>query len=175
MLPDRDARTVSLQTRLRAQLIRMALVLSAAALPGASLGACASASTLVIPGTDPLVTVEMRGGLCPAGACDSTVFLDRDGRARSAAKPPNDLGVASAASMSALVAAITTTDFASMRSKPFTGECPVAFDGQELVFTFATPGGSQQLASCEVAIDWGSPLFVAVAAALGQWVPLPTT
>jgi hypothetical protein len=141
----------------------------------AALLGCANQAGITWPGSGPVVTVEARGGLCPAGACNSTVFLDGDGRVHSAAKPPNDLGVASAASMSALVAAITSTDFASMKARKFTGQCPAAFDGQELVFTFGTPGGSQQLASCEVAIDWGSPLFVAVAAALGQWVPLPTT
>ena len=34
---------------------------------------------------------------------------------------------------------------------------------------------TQRIASCEVEIDWGSPLFVALAAALAQWVPMPVT
>ena len=171
----RASRTVSLRMRLRARLIRLILLLSGVALTGASLGACGSAGTNVLPGTGPLVTVEMRGGMCPAGACDSTVFLERDGRAHSAAKPPNDLGVASAASMAALTAAVNATDFTAIKAKAFTGECPVAFDGQELIFEFAAPGGTQRIASCEVDIDWGHPLFVAVAAAMGAWVPLPLT
>lgn len=175
MILSRAPRPLSLRMRLRARLIRLALLLSVTALAGLSVGACTAQGSLAIPGTGPLVTVEMRGGMCPAGACDSTVFLDRDGRAHSAAKPPNDLGMASAESMAALTAAINTTDFATVKARKFTGECPVAFDGQELVFEFATLGGPQRIASCEVAIDWGSPLFVAVAAALGQWVPLPLT
>ena len=77
--------------------------------------------------------------------------------------------------MQALNAAIAATDFAALKAKPFTGECPIAFDGQELIFEFATLAGTQRLASCEVDIDWGHPLFIAVAAALGEWIPLPLT
>jgi hypothetical protein len=132
-------------------------------------------SAITVPGTGPLVTVEMRGGLCPAGACDNAVILDRDGRVHSSAKPPNDLGHADAAAMAALTAAIQATDFTALKSHPFTGECPVNFDGQELIFEFSVGATTQRIASCEVDIDWGSPLFVAVGVALGQWVPLPLT
>jgi hypothetical protein len=140
-----------------------------------TLGACSGATSNVLLGSGPLVTVEMRGGLCQAGPCDATVLLERDGRVHTAAKPPNDLGVASREAMAALTAAIAATDFGAVRAKRFEGECPVNFDGQELVFDFDAPGGLQRIASCEVAIDWGSPLFVAVGAALGEWVPLPMT
>ena len=154
---------------------RLAMLLLLAAL-GPGIGACDSAATgELIPGTGPLVTVQMRGGMCPEGMCDSSVILDRDGRVHSGAKPPNDLGVATAANMSTLSAAIAAADFATLRAKPFTGECPIAFDGQELIFEFATPGGTQRLASCDVDIDWGHPLFVALAASLGEWIPLPLT
>ncbi len=71
--------------------------------------------------------------------------------------------------------AIKLTDFAVLRAHPFTGECPTAFDGQEIVYTFAAPSGTERIASCEVDIDEGLPLFVAVATALGPWVPLPVT
>ncbi len=165
-----------LRARLRARLIRLAMLLSVIALAAASLGACNSATTSeLVPGTGPLVTVQMRGGMCPEGMCDTSVILERDGRVRSAAKPPSDLGVVTPQSMSALHAAIAATDFRALKSKRFTGECPVAFDGQELIFEFATLGGTQRLASCEVDIDWGHPLFIAVASALGEWIPLPLT
>jgi hypothetical protein len=123
----------------------------------------------------PLVTVETRGGMCPAGACDSGVILESDGRVHAAAKPPNDLGQVDAKAMAALTAAIQATDFAAIRSHPFTGECPVAFDGQELIFEFSVGTGTQRIASCEVDIDWGHPLFVALGVAIGPWVPLPVT
>ena len=166
---------ISLRMRLRARLIRLAMLLSILAL-AATLGACNSAATNeLVPGTGPLMTVQMRGGMCQEGACDSSVILERDGRVRSLAKPPNDLGVVIPENMSALNAAIAATDYATLKSKPFTGECPIAFDGQELIFEFATLSGTQRLASCEVEIDWGHPLFIAVATALGEWIPLPLT
>ena len=40
------------------------------------------------------------------------------------------------------------------------------FDGQETVYTFTTPSGTERIASCEVDIDPAHPLFVAVSAAL---------
>jgi hypothetical protein len=146
----------------------LGLLAAALALTGCS-------SALTVPGTGPLLTVSTRGGLCPAGTCDSAVILDRDGWVHAAAKPPNDLGHVDAPAMAALAAAIQSTDFAAIESHPFTGECPVNFDGQELIFEFSVGATTQRIASCEVDIDWGSPLFVALGAALGQWVPLPLT
>lgn len=142
-----------------------------------ALAGCTSATSNVpLPGLGPLVTVQLRGGMCPDGnMCDSTVTLERDGRVHSSAKPPNNLGRVSANAYAALDAAIGSTDFAAMKAKPFTGECPVAFDGQELIFTFAVGSASERIASCETEIDWGSPLFIAVANALGEWIPLPLT
>jgi hypothetical protein len=166
---------ISLRMRIRARLIRLAMLLSVLALAG-TLGGCNSAATNeVVPGTGPLMTVQMRGGMCPEGMCDTSVILERDGRVRGTAQPPSDLGIATPQSMAALNAAMAATDFAALKSKRFTGECPVAFDGQELIFEFATLGGTQRLASCEVDIDWGHPLFIAVANALGEWIPLPLT
>lgn len=134
-----------------------------------------NAATTILPGTGPLVTVTTRGGMCADGPCGGSVVLDRDGRVRSAAKPPNDLGKVPAAAMNTLTAAIAATDFAALKSHPFTGECPVNVDGQELIFEFSPGGGTQRIASCEVDIDWGHPLFVALGVALGQWVAMPTT
>lgn len=123
--------------------------------------------------TGPLVTVETRGGECVNGPCGSTVVIERDGKVHLAAKPPNELGIVPADQLAALDAAIRTTDFAALMSHPFTGECPTAYDGQESIFEFGAPGGPQRIASCETVIDTGSPLFVAVAAALDSFVPLP--
>ena len=83
------------------------------------------------------------------------------------------MGVVSPDLMAALDDAIRATDFAEIFSRPFTGECPTAYDGQELVFEFATPQGVQRIASCSVQVDYESPLFAAVAAAVGDYVTLP--
>ena len=140
-----------------------------------ALAGCNAAVNLPLPGTGPLVTVSTRGGMCPQGACDHSVILDRDGRVHAAAKPPNDLGRVPANVMATLTAAVQATDFAALKSHAFTGQCPVAFDGQELIFEFGVGATTQRIASCEVDIDWGHPLFKAVGVALGQWIPIPLT
>jgi hypothetical protein len=104
-----------------------------------------------------------------------TVILERDGTVHAAAKPPNGLGVVPADQVRTLSTLIATTDFAVIRARPFTGQCPTAFDGQELVFEFSTPGGPQRIATCEVEVDFGLPLFVALSTALGPFIPIPTT
>jgi hypothetical protein len=144
------------------------LVAAAIALAG-----CSSAVSIPLPGAGPLVTVQARGGMCPKAMCDNTVILEGDGRVHSAAKPPNDLGRVTGDAVAALSAAIQVTDFADLKSHLFTGECPIAFDGQELIFEFNVGTTTQRIASCEVDIDWGHPLFVAVGAALGEWIALP--
>jgi hypothetical protein len=134
---------------------------------------CNSAVSVPLPGSGPLVTVSTRGGMCPQGACDHSVILERDGRVHAAAKPPNDLGRVPAAAMATLTGAVQATDYRALKSHPFTGQCPIAFDGQELIFEFGVGAGTQRIASCEVDIDWGHPLFVALGVALAEWVPLP--
>ena len=129
---------------------------------------------VVVPATT-LLTVESRGGECVAGPCGSTIVVDSDGTVRSAAKPPNVLGTIPPAQLAALESAIKLTDFTLLKSRPFVGECPTAFDGQEFIFEFAAPGGLERIATCEVDVDYGLPLFVAVSTALGPFVPLPTT
>jgi hypothetical protein len=156
---------------------RLAVLVAIVATLASGLAACAGSGIgqAIIPDAGPLVTVTMRGGMCPEGMCMNDVILERDGRVHAAAKPPNDLGLVPAPAMATLTNVIGATDFAAIRAKKFTGECPVNFDGQELIFEFGAPGGTQRIASCEVEIDWGHPLFVAVATALGEWIPLPLT
>ncbi len=120
-----------------------------------------------------LVTVETRGGLCADGPCGTTIIVERDGQVHLAAKPPNDLGVVPPAALAALDAAIRSADFAELARHPFSGTCPTAFDGQEIVFEFGAPGGIRRIATCEVDVDLASPLFVAVAAAVAPFVVLP--
>jgi hypothetical protein len=152
------------------------LQVASLAIAVAAVAAACSGGAIPIPiATGPLLTVETRGGECFAAPCGSTISVERDGRVHSAAKPPNDLGQVPPDQLAALDAAIKTTDFAILKGRPFTDECPTAFDGQEFVFEFGAPGGPQRIATCEVEVDYGSPLFVAVSTALGPFVPLPVT
>lgn len=167
------------------------VVLAAALLALASgLAGCSSGTPVPSPTTSPapstvaspvaspeagvLLVVETRGGLCAPGPCGRTIVVDRVGRVHQAAKPPNDLGVVPAIALAALNDAIWTTNFAELASHRFTGVCPTAYDGQEVVFEFATRTGIQRIATCEVEVDFNSPLFVAVSAAVGEFVSLPT-
>jgi hypothetical protein len=125
-----------------------------------ALGACQAIDAPAARG--PLVSAERRGGECPAGPCESLVVIERDGRVHQVKPGSAELGRMGAGRLSALDAAIRTTDFAVLRSRPFTGECPTAFDGQEVIYTFGAPGGPQRVASCEVEIDPANPLFLIV-------------
>lgn len=145
------------------------LLLAAAAL---ALAACVSpapsAPSSLRPSiaAGPLVTVMIHGGLCPDGPCERTTYLDRDGLVRAAEKSPSELGRMDAGALATLRAAIEATDFAELRSHPFRGECPMNYDGQELVLTFATSHGAETLASCTTEIGFDTPLMVALKAAL---------
>ena len=155
--------TPKLLARRAAPLVAILLVVAVAAcareLPGVEPSA--------IPG--PLVTVETRGGECPAGACGSTIAVEWDGRVHSLAPAAAEMGHLPENVRAALDRAVRVADFRRIASRPFTGECPTAFDGQETIYTFTTPTGPVRLASCEVEIDPSDPLFVAVQAAIDQF------
>jgi hypothetical protein len=136
--------------------------------PTASPGPSASA-----PPPGPLVSVETRGGHCVAGTCGSIVVLDSDGRARTAAEPPIELGTVPSEDVTGLVALIEATDFEAIRAHPFTGTCPVAFDGQEVVYEFTTSDGVERIESCVTEVDPQHPLFEAVAGILGSFISQP--
>jgi hypothetical protein len=125
------------------------------------------------PAAGPLVTVEATGGHCLEGICGSVVAIEADGRVHQIEPAEIAIQQVTAESIDVLRTAIGTTDFEAIRSRPFTGDCPTAFDGQELVYTIATPNGSERIASCDVEVDPQAPLFVAIHAILGASVPVP--
>jgi hypothetical protein len=131
-----------------------------------SLFIVAACSALPVEPDGPLVVVSTRGGECPEGMCTSRTVIERDGRVHRTEPDAMDVGRIPADTARALDAAIRSTDFELLRSRPFTGECPVNFDGQELIYEFSAPNGVERLASCEVEIDPAHPLFSAVEAAL---------
>jgi len=114
----------------------------------------------------PLVIVETRGGECPQGPCGSTIAIEPDGRIHATAPERQELGTLSGSALEALVTEIGRTDFAVLKSHPFTGTCPTAYDGQETIYMFNTASGTERIASCEVVVDTAAPLFVAIGAAM---------
>jgi hypothetical protein len=124
----------------------------------------------LVPGAGPLVTVTTRGGDCPDGLCGSITIIERDGRLHMTKPEVAELGTIPTTPLNVLEAAVASTDFAAIRARPFRGECPVNFDGQEEIYEFATPSGTERLESCQVEIDPNHPLFAALTTAM-QTVP----
>ena len=131
--------------------------------PGANLPATPSPDSSAEPkigAHDTLLTIRTEGGMCVNGGCWSEKQIKADGSFTAAdntgAQTTGTLGAATVAELTQQIAA---TDFEQLKAKPFTGTCPVAFDGQEYIYTFQTAGGPQTLASCTVEIDENSPLF----------------
>jgi hypothetical protein len=125
----------------------------------------AIASVLPVP-SGPLVTVTTRGGECVNGPCGSTIVIERDGRVHQVMPQAADLGALPAEALGALDRAVKTTNFDAIRARKFTGECPTAYDGQETVYEFGAPTGTERIASCETEIDPNQPVFAAFTAAL---------
>jgi hypothetical protein len=117
------------------------------------------------------VTVETIGGHCIQGACDSTITIEPDGRAHQVKPEPKELGTVPLEIMQALVVEVQQADFDAIRSQPFTDTCPIAFDGQQFVYTFSIASHSEQIDSCQVVVDPENPLFVAVDAAITSVTP----
>lgn len=149
--------------------------LIAVAVLAAVLSACQSipAVSSIVPGSGPLVSVTLRGGECPDGPCGSTTVIERDGRVHQTAPVAAEMGALTGDLLTALDTAVRTTDFAAIRARPFTGECPVNFDGQETIYEFGAPGGIQRIATCETDVDPNHPLFRAVTAAIFSVVAEP--
>ena len=143
--------------------LRLALLVGALSI----VAACGQLGASLIPDrSGPLVTVTTRGGECFEGPCGSVIAIAQNGQVHALEPAPAELGEVPAEILSALDAQIKTADFATIRAVPFEGECPVNFDGQEIIYEFGAPSGVERLASCETAIDPDHPLFLAVTAAL---------
>ena len=123
------------------------------------------------PADGRLVTVEAHGGRCPEGECRRVFAIESDGLVHQLEPDEAEIHRVSDETIDVYRTALSITDFNALRSRPFTGDCPTAFDGMEIIYTFETPGGTERIASCEVEIDRQAPLFVAVDAILGANVP----
>jgi hypothetical protein len=149
----------------------LVIVLSACSAPSSPSSSAPSSAPPANPSPSavaagPLVTVETQGGECMQGACGGVVVVDTDGHVHTAPPESKQLGVVPEATLQALTTEIEQADFAAIKSRPFTHTCPIAFDGQQLIYTFATPNGDERIDSCQVIVDPAHPLFAAVEAAL---------
>ena len=78
-----------------------------------------------------------------------------------AAKPPNVLGSVSPEQLQTLSTLIATTDFAVIKARPSPASARrLRWPGDRL--PVLDPSGQQRIATCEVEVDFGLPLFVAL-------------
>ena len=123
------------------------------------------------PADGRLVTVEAHGGRCPDGECRTVFVIESDGLVHQLEPVETDVHRVTDETIDVYRAALGITDFDAIRSRPFSGDCPTAFDGMEVIYTFETPAGPERISSCEVEIDREAPIFVAVDAILGATAP----
>lgn len=139
----------------------------AAAQPPTQTGDQPASPAPKIGAQDTILTVRAEGGMCPNGGCWSEKQIKADGSFTSSDfTGATKNGTLDAAKVAELTQQIADTDFAQLKAQPFTGTCPLAFDGQELIYTFQTLSGPETIASCKVGIDETSPLFQNIAGLL---------
>jgi hypothetical protein len=146
--------------RLQSALATPSVAASASPTPDISIGPAPTSEPF------PLVAIEMTGGMCAEGQCTRLVNIEGDGRLHEVIPRDAVLGVVPEGLRDALRVEIERADYRSIASRPFTGTCPTAYDGQQVTYTFHVSTGDRTIDSCKVAIDPNHPLFRALDAAL---------
>jgi hypothetical protein len=106
-----------------------------------------------------LVNIKFQGGM-RATTTAPGLLIRPDGiyRSSNGVNQPKS-GVLSQPELRLLKQRIKQADFKAIKSKPFTGTCPIAFDGIEIVYLFQTSRGIEEISTCKYAIDGKSSLF----------------
>ncbi len=103
-----------------------------------------------------IAIVEASGGLCPGGVvCGSKISVRNDG---SVTTTEGKL-VMLPAEVLQLQEVMTIENLNKLKAQKFTGTCPSAYDGQEVVFKFYPGRGEEKIGSCEYAIPEDNPLM----------------
>ncbi len=105
-----------------------------------------------------LASITQQGGLCQTGkVCSTSINVYEDGVIKIDDKESKKITKEQVNEFKRLIA---TTDFTALKSKPFTGTCPTASDGQEILYLFYTDKGTKEdVPSCKYEIDTNQPLF----------------
>jgi hypothetical protein len=121
-----------------------------------------------------IMTAAFNGGHCLYGACNGQVTVYSDGT-YEVVNGANGLRVETLpeSTVADLVAQIDAADYAAIRSQPFTDTCPIAYDGQEVTYTFYTSAGTETIASCQYVIDPALPLFSLIDTIFAQYGTSP--
>jgi hypothetical protein len=115
------------RSRLLTPLVALLVLLAVTAASVAAV-LCTPAAAAAGP---PVADVRLVGGLCERSAtCMPRLLLHPDGRVTRDGSVVRRVQPAQLRELRRLVA---TLDLADVRAHPFTGMCPVAYDGQELI------------------------------------------
>lgn len=140
------------------------MVAATAVAVAVSPAACSGADQPVPSATAPILVVRSHGGLCPDGReCARSVTFYGDGSWRSG----SERGRLPPPVAESLRDAATSTSAHDITDGRFTGTCPTAYDGSEVVYTFPLDGGTQ-VASCTWTIDGRHRLVQAASAAMRE-------
>ena len=124
------------------------------------------------PVSSPPVTVvasrTATGGLCVTGStCESVFTVSSDGTWAIGSDDQVQSGVLDAATLAAILDATTATTLPD--APPFTGTCPVAYDGQEVIYSWVDASNSTiSVSACDKAVPPNDPLVLALDAAANQ-------
>lgn len=117
-----------------------------------------------------LLSVYAYGGLCPNNnACSTTTIIKNNGTiliipsvyfngSTNSLNTPF-IGTLNSTELYKLTTLINSENFSALSSHPFTGTCPTAYDGQEVVYTFNTSNGNKTIDNCKIAINSTDNLF----------------
>lgn len=122
------------------------------------------------PASTPATFVASRtatGGRCVDGVCESTFAVASDGSWSLVSNAELRSGVLPAAVLAAIVGATASTTIPD--APPFTGTCPSAYDGSELIYAWRdTLGRTQTVSACDRAVPPSDPLVLALDQAQAQ-------
>ena len=134
---------------------RVLAAVIALAVSGAVTTGC-SAPPPAPPADAVVVALDMTGGMCRDGACAQHTELRADG---TVVGPDGSRRSLNPIEVERARLAIDAADFTAILARPFTGQCPVAYDGAEWTWTFHAAHGEVAVASCTTQIDPGQEPF----------------
>jgi len=129
------------KTRKLSQCLQVMLLIQAFWLPVFCSGALAQGPV----SEQKVAEISSSGGLCPTGPCGGRTTVFADGRWESL----SEKGIFDRAQVDQLRQEIQSADFAMIKSHPFTGECPEAYDGSSTTYVFYIGDRTEVLSTCK--------------------------
>jgi hypothetical protein len=121
-----------------------------------------ASAQVAMPKTTPeifLIKMQFRGGMRATRTIpELTIRPDGLYRYNNGASKPNS-GVLSQQELRLLKQRVQQANFSVIKSTPFKGTCPIAYDGIEVVYLFQLHRGVEEISACKYAINGKSLLF----------------